>query len=326
MTAIVEWTTKHRWMVERASVFGLAVLLLAIAGVTGCSRDSAPKPQATHTMIGPGGEELAVPDPIRGLIPANGAVVDLIVELVETETVAGLPADSLKFSNLGEKQHAIWSQLPTVADLHLEELLSAGVDFVIAHDWQRPKLDEVLGRTSISALYLPTAQSFEDLIAAVRWTGEALQAPSRAEVLIERLETLRQELEAHAPSLEGQSAMVYSNYGAGGGTSGSGTSYDVMIRLAGLLNAATEAGIEGHQDLSIEGLLAIQPDFLVMSGTSMEDSTSLDSLRAALQGAPLAAVDQGRVLFLDSNQLTTTSHHIVFAAKSLQEQALAAQE
>ncbi len=269
---------------------------------------------------------LQVPDPVLGVVPANGAILDLLAELIEPGTVAGVPMDSLKYSNLTEDEHQAWFQRPKLATLHLEELLSAKVDFVIGHDWQKPVLDEVLGRTSIASLYLPTATSVEDLTASVAWAGAALQAQERAADLIERLEALQAKLEANADRVAGQSAMVYSNYGAGGGTSGTGTSYDVMIRLAGLTNAASEAGIEGHQDLDIEGLLAIQPDFLVLSGSSLEESASYQSLRDALQGAPLKAIEEERILLLPPNQLTTTSHHILYAAASLQEQVLARQD
>ena len=276
-----------------------------------------------RTISGPGGNPLQVPVTVNGLVPANGAVLDLLIDLVDPARVAALPADSLKYANVPDDQRAAWEARPVLADLHLEELISAGVDFVIAHDWQQAKLDEVFKGTSIACLYLPTVTAFEDITASVRWASLALETESRGDELIQRLQAIRTQLADRAGPVEALSALVYSNYGAGGGTSGSGTSYDLMIRMAGLKNAATEAGIHGHADLDIEGLLAIQPDFLIVSGEGPGTSASLDSLKDALQGAPLNAIQNDRVLYLAPNQLTTTSHHIVFAARSLQEQALA---
>ena len=37
--------------------------------------------------------------------------------------------------------------------------------------------------------------------------------------------------------------LVYSNYGAGGATAGSGTTWDLILQASGLRNAAAEAGI-----------------------------------------------------------------------------------
>ena|GEM_PF-2257294 len=283
----------------------------------------APKTVGTYRSVqGPGGSLLQVPDPLTGLMPANGAVLDFVAEFVGPEGVVAMPLGTLEYSNLVGDERARWSRLPIVADLQLEELISAKVDFLIGHDWQEPQLKQVLGRAGLGALYLPTVRSFEDLEQSLTWVGKVLDREPRAQELVQQLRALKAQLATQGAPLAERTAMVYSNYGAGGGTSGSGTSYDLMIQLAGLRNAATVAGIEGHVDLDIEGLLSIQPDFLILTGAADGSSTSLDSLKQALGAAPLTAIEKGWVVLLPPNQLTTASHHLVYAAQGLQEQAL----
>jgi iron complex transport system substrate-binding protein len=133
-----------------------------------------------------------------------------------------------------------------------------------------------------------------------------------------RVETLAQK----GAELGELSAMVYSNYGAGGGTAGSGTSYDLMIRLAGLKNAAAEAGIQGHQDLDLEGLLTIQPDVIILSSGPDGTSASLSALQSKLESTPLKAITNGLVVLMQANELTTTSQYTLNASESLQNQVL----
>ena len=301
----------------------LAFVTLASLVWSGCAKPTATTESKTRTVQGIGGDAFDVPDPIRGLVPGNGSALDLLAALVSPAEVVGLPADSLKYSNVPDEQREAWAARPVLANLHLEELLSGQVDLVVGHDWQRAQLEEVFRDTPIYAVYLPTASTFEDLIAGVRLAGRALQTETKADALVTQLEELRATMKSRGTTLAGRRALVYSNYGAVGVTAGSGTSYDVMVRLTGMDNAATVAGLEGHPDVDVEGLLAIDPDFLVLSGTSPEDSPSLASLLSALQDTPLRAVQQERYLFLPSNHLTTTSHYVVFAAQMLQEQALA---
>ncbi|MFT5058292.1 MAG: ABC-type Fe3+-hydroxamate transport system substrate-binding protein [Planctomycetota bacterium] len=139
-----------------------------------------------------------------------------------------------------------------------------------------------------------------------------------------RLRSQAAALVENGKSLAGTNAMVYSNYGVGGGTSGSGSSYDFMIRLAGLENAAALAGIDGHQDLDLEGLVTIQPDFIILSGGPDGSSASLATLQAQLASTPLQAIVKRHIVLLLPNELTTTSQFTLQAAKSLQDQVLQA--
>ena len=267
---------------------------------------------------------LELPVHVSRLVPANGAVLDFCAALIGPDRVAALPKASLRYSNIAEADRAPWQALPVMEGLHMEDLVSAKVDLVIAHDWQEASLAPVLKRAGIPVLFLPTVASVDDILRSMHWVAVALNVPDKG---VEQNTLLREraaKLAENSKLLTGTTAMVYSNYGAGGGTSGSGTSYDVMIQLAGLTNAAAAAGIEGNQDLSLEGLLSIQPDFLILSGGPDGSSASFDALAAQLDNAPLKAVQEKHIILLPPNELTTTSQYLVNAAERMQQQVLTA--
>ncbi len=276
-----------------------------------------------HTIqLGPE-ESLELPVYVSRLVPANAAVLDFCAALVGPERVAALPKATLHYSNIPEARRGPWAELPVMEGLHLEDLASANVDLVIAHDWQEASLAPVLERAGIPVLFLPTVTSTNDILKSMHLTSLVMNVQDKG---VEQNTLLRQRianLKVRGEALAEVSAMVYSNYGAGGGTSGSGTSYDVMIQLAGLKNAAAEAGIDGHADLDMEGLLTIQPDHIILSGGPDGSSASFDALKSQLSGAPIKAVNEERIVLLLPNQLTTTSQFLLDAAEDLQNQIIA---
>jgi ABC-type Fe3+-hydroxamate transport system substrate-binding protein len=67
-----------------------------------------------------------------------------------------------------------------------------------------------------------------------------------------------------------------------------------MIRLAGMKNAAAEAGLTGHVPLDFERLLSIDPDVLIVSKLSRGDGGS--PTRAVIEASPLLATLRARKL------------------------------
>ena len=113
--------------------------------------------------------------------------------------------------------------------------------------------------------------------------------------------------------------MSYSNFGAGGSTTGRGTTLDIVFELAGVENAAARAGLEGHAALDHELLLALDPDLIVVGGD--EDEVDAPGTAAYLLAQPelagLRAVSTGRIVTLPAELFTTVSTELVRAAETL---------
>ncbi|MEX1023903.1 MAG: ABC transporter substrate-binding protein [Planctomycetota bacterium] len=114
-------------------------------------------------------------------------------------------------------------------------------------------------------------------------------------------------------------ALIYSNYGGGGTTPGAGTTYDLLLRLAGAVNVAAEAGLTGHVPLDHERLLALDPPILVVGAALDEPTRSLsqEHLAATPDLASLRALVEGRLILVPADLLHTTSHELVTAAEYL---------
>jgi len=117
------------------------------------------------------------------------------------------------------------------------------------------------------------------------------------------------------------SVMDYTTFGA---AMGKGSSWDEIVRLAGLRNAVGEFAVDewGQVPLAKEKLLELDPDILVLPGWVYEDTRSgADAFFRQVTGDPalqgLRAVQNRRVIRMPENLKSTTSQYIVAAVEYL---------
>jgi iron complex transport system substrate-binding protein len=262
------------------------------------------------------GDVVLVEAPPQRLIAGNASVLDGLSELVGPERVAALPETALRYSLLAAAPGP-WSELPRLPSFEAEAILAPRPDLVLVHGYQLGStVDRVLER-GVPLVVLPAVSSWDDTLAGLRTLARLVGEQERGEALVQDLEERRRRLQEPAPR-SGRTVLPYGNYGAGGSTAGAGTTWQVMIELAGLRNAATEAGLVGHPGIDFEQVLAIQPDFfLVAAGEGDEPGSAEAVLRGEAALAGLEAVREGRFLRLPEALYSTSSHHVLTAAEQL---------
>ncbi len=254
--------------------------------------------------------------PVR-ILPCNASAVDFLASLVDPARVLALPTTVARFATF-ERAPDEWSKLPEIPDLETETVLSRDPDLILTHAWQDPSAIETIRRAGIPVVKLPETHAYSDLREVILALGRVLDEVERSRKLVldcdARVGVLRSDR-----SRVGLSAMTYSNFGTGGWTAGRNTTVDVVFELAGLTNAATAAGIDGHSRVEIEQLLALDPDFLIV--TQPDADRRSDPTLAMLQSdatlGELAAVRQDHIVSLPGRLLLADSHRVVDAAEAL---------
>ncbi|MFT5059537.1 MAG: ABC-type Fe3+-hydroxamate transport system substrate-binding protein, partial [Planctomycetota bacterium] len=183
----------------------------------GCTGEAPPSEKNLHTISLGKDQTLEIPVHVTRVVPANGAVLDFCAALVGPDRMAALPKASLRYSNIPDAERGPWEELPVMDGLHLEDLASAQVDLVIAHDWQEPSLAPVLARAGIPVLFLPTVSSADDIFRSMHWVSLVFDVADKGVEQNTRLRSQAAALVENGKSLAGTNAMVYSNYGVGGG-------------------------------------------------------------------------------------------------------------
>jgi iron complex transport system substrate-binding protein len=287
--------------------------------LAGCSTEAGP----TTTSIGEvravrsDGTPLSFAQPPRQLVPVNAAALEYLAALVEPERIAALPSQATTYSSAPLDEEP-WRSLPTFSEYSAEVLLAHEPELVVTHAWQDPIASAFLRDQGVGVAVLPELLDLETLRRTIRSLGALLQADERAEALVADLDRRIAALRAAAPEPPPR-AIVYTNYGTGGWTAGSGTPEDLVMQLAGLRNLAAEAGFHGHVETDLEALIRYDPELVIVCAAG--EGTELSGTRAYLDQEPslrdLRFVREGRIVVLPVRLYSTASHHVVEAAEEV---------
>ena len=298
-------------------LLGLAVLGLAVASCRPGEGAIEPAPGAA------GGLEAVQPSPpLSGrperIVPANVAAAEYLCALVGLERIAGLPEQVSDFSSLSGADQERWTTLPRFARYEAERLIALEPDLVVTFEWQAATTTQLLRSEGIPVLVLPSGESYDDVRGTLQLLRELLEADPAAEREVAALDARVDALRASAGPRRDLRVLVYSNTGTGGWAPGSRTTSHAMVELAGMRNAAAEAGIEGHGKVDFERFLVIDPDVIVVNELVVgQGSASKDAVLEAKPLATLQAVREDRILVMPAALMSADSPELVTAAERL---------
>ena len=304
----------------------LASHLLAPGAPASGPGDGGPRPRLLSAPGEPPrvltleGGTLDLPGTPERVLPANAGIVELLSVLVPADHVVAIPEVARDYSLFDEEDPgaAAWHGIEGFTGYHAEVVFALDPDLVLASPWQSPEATAALRAHGVPVLLLDVPKTWDDALWNLEFLAKLFGVPDRGAALRADLEERRARLAASPYFGTGLTALSYTNFGTGGTTAGAGTTMDVALGLAGLENAAAEAGIEGYGSLPSEHLLAIDPDFLVVSaGDGQGDSASLRYLRETPALRSLRALAAGRILVLPSALAATTSIRLLDAAETL---------
>lgn len=185
-----------------------------------------------------------------------------------------------------------------------EEVIALSPDLVIVASYTLDSATRILRAAGTPVVRLREARTFDDvaanvhLIAAV--TGdEALGARAITEMRA-RLAAIGQRVSGLRPP-----RVLY--YSAVGYTAGSGTVVDEKIRLAGGRNLASEAGLSGFPNVSLDVLVAFDPEVILVPRWTPDAAAPVRDVTESPAWRDVAAVRTHRVYALPASALTSES-------------------
>lgn len=100
-------------------------------------------------------------------------------------------------------------------------------------------------------------------------------------------------------------------------TAGAGSTEGGVIAAAGGINAAAEAGLEGNPAISLESIIAMNPEVIIITQPSDSGEPVKEILLANAALAEVPAIRDGRVYVVDPKFYTTLSFWNVLGAEDL---------
>src|SRR5207248_6910224 len=173
----------------------------------------------------------------------------------------------------------------------------------------------LLQQTGIRYIEWTQFDTIADIQSNIRSVGQALNEPKRAEDLIREM---NRKLQAAAQqTTPARRAWRVLSLSAGDWTAGAKTTRNELITSAGLRNAAAEAGIVGNTKISLEKIIQLDPDVILIGTGYDQDAAFRDALLQDARYSTIKAIRNKRLLALPSRYVVTASQFIADAALEL---------
>jgi iron complex transport system substrate-binding protein len=267
------------------------------------------------------GSLLLVPSQPRRIVSLTMFSDEVLLELVGPQrllAVTSFAADPA-VSNISGRIAGIRHRL----GLHVEVILSLRPDLVVVSSWSDAAAVAQLRAAGLPVYLSSSAASVEQVRDRIRALARVVGEARGGEELIGRMDARLAELDRRLAAVPEGRRLTVLDWSAWGVAMGRGSSWDEIVRRAGLRNAAGELPVDGwgQVPLSKEKLIALDPDLLVLPGwvygqeQGAQDFYERVAADPALRG--LKALRHRRLLRMPENLRATTSQHIVEAIEFL---------
>ncbi len=275
----------------------------SVAGIVDSSNRDWPRQIETPDGV------IQIDEPPQRILSYSLGHDEMVLAIVSTDRIAAVgkyTADPA-YSNIAD----FAASLP-IYQKGVENVLAADPDLVIVSKYTDADIVKLIEEAGVTVVRPALESSAEGNIPNILLIGYMLGVEDRALELADEIEgRLNLVTERVLPVGDDSRPVVlaltkYSDkiYAAGEGTTEGG-----IIETAGGVNAASRDGLSSHKEISIESIVAMSPDVILVTqpphfgGTEFRDEILADPVLSAIP-----AVANDMVHLVDSRRYTTLSH------------------
>ena len=231
------------------------------------------------------GRPATAPANPQRIVSINLCTDQLVLALADRGQIAGLTINAADPAMSAEAARA--GGLPLLRN-SAEQILAIDPDLVVGMPATGSAALAALPHENYPLLDVAIANEPAQIYTTIRQTAAAVGHPARGEALVAQME---RDLAALPRPGRGRVAAYYQRRGY---MTGAGTLVDAMMTRLGLVNLATKLGKPPLSQVSLEEMVAAQPDFLIVErATDRTDDQGSEMLHhPALAGIPRIGVTQ----------------------------------
>jgi iron complex transport system substrate-binding protein len=303
-------------MGKRARLFFLP-LLLWLAGLPG------PAAQGGYplSVSDDAGNRLVIARRPQRIVSLTMFSDEVLLELVGPGRLAAVSsfAQDPAVSNIAGRIAAI----PYRLGLHAELILSLRPDLVVVANWSDAAVVAQLRAAELLVYLSASAANLEQIREKIRALARVVGEEQAGERLIAGMDARLEDLDRRLAAVPESRRLTVLDYSAWGVAMGRGSSWDQIVRRAGLRNAVDRLPVDGwgQVPLSKERLIELDPDLLVLPGWVYGQAGGADAFYDRVVADPalrnLKALRSRRLVRMPENLRATTSQHIVEAIEFL---------
>jgi len=195
----------------------------------------------------------------RRIVSINLCADQLVLALADRDQIAGVTRNATDTEMSGEAAKA--RGLPVIKN-SAEQILAIDPDLIVGMPASRSAPMRALKGHKYNLLDLDTANTVDEIYASIRQTAVAVGHPERGEALIANMQA---RLARIGKPGGGKVAAYYQRRGF---MTGTGTLIDDLMQRMGLVNLAAKLDKPPLSQLSIEEMVAAQPDYLIVESAT----------------------------------------------------------
>jgi iron complex transport system substrate-binding protein len=198
--------------------------------------------------------------PLR-IASINMCADQLLLALADPEQIVGLGpyARDPQMSWLA-KEASLYPRLSGEA----EDLIALRPDLVLAGKYGKKATRELLQDHGVKIAEFDVPRSIEDVKAQVRQVGEIVGHQERANALIDRIDAAA----ARARAMAGDGRVRVLAVSRRGWVAGSNGLLSSLLATVGLANSASELGLKSGGFVTLETIIATEPDLILVAESS----------------------------------------------------------
>jgi iron complex transport system substrate-binding protein len=240
---------------------------------------------------------------------------EITLQLVDPSRIAAVGTVTVNpdYSNVADTA----TRIPLKIGRDAEQILHAAPDLVVASPFSDQNLVQQLRNTGVQVVVADLVSSIDGQADNVRFLAYLYGEEARGEAVARDIEAHIAQLRALAARhpREQQPRVLVLSPGHPLNAAGSGTTEDGVLTLAGVRNAAAEAGVVGNRDISLEVLPEMQPDLIVVAEANPDRPALLPTLH------DLPGFSSTRVVVMKTSVLNTLSQWNLVGADQLHQAA-----
>lgn len=261
------------------------------------------------------GNPIEIPETIERIVSLAGSNTEILVDLGLGDKIVAIDTNSIGFDGLAENLPAIDLMNPDI-----EALLAVDADLVLVSNisdagGEGSVLQQLIDQ-GIAVAYIPTSESFAEIIEDIRFVGAATATNDQAEALIETFQTGIDELSEIAASIPAEekrsvfieiSALPYLY------STGSGSFLHETIELVGAINVLADE--VSWVPVTEEAAIAMNPDVILTNVNYIEDPVAEILGRGGWES--VTAIVNEDVYQIDNSASSLPNHNVLDAAREI---------
>lgn len=265
----------------------------------------------------PGWVSAATAAPAQRIISCSLATDEIGLELLQRAhqehrliAVSRL-ADSSEYSNIAPVPPYLKARCGT----ELESIVTLKPDLILLAPYTKVEFVHQVNAAKIATFTTEKPDSIEKIEKSIEELGVRMGVEESARALLGDVRTKRARFRTIREGWKKRPRLLHM-FGDGS-FSGAGTMFDAIAQEIGAINVLAEKGIKGWPKLSLEQLVTLSPDLVVMAGSPADQAKTLKTLQGLPGVRDLKAVKEGRVILIPEKELGAVSHHVLRGVEQL---------